>query len=75
MSDGPPLKGRAVLPLQLLGCLKLGRMILHLDNRQELTAAYKVLHNDGKCGRPLMKGICGWHFHSVQEASVRTERK
>lgn len=51
MSDGAPLKGKAALPLQLPGCLKLGRMILHLDNRQELTAAYRVLHNDGKCGQ------------------------
>lgn len=31
--------------------LKLGRMILHLDNRQALTAAYRVLHNNEKRGR------------------------
>lgn len=48
----PPLKGKAVLPLQLSDCLKLGRMILHLDNRQALTAAcYRVLHNNEKRGR------------------------
>lgn len=52
MSNGPPLEGKAVLPLQLPGCLKLGGMILHLDNRQALMAAcYKVLHNNGKRGR------------------------
>lgn len=48
----PRLKGKAVLPRQLSDCLKLRRMILHLDNRQALTAAcYRVLHNNGKRGR------------------------
>lgn len=51
MSNGPLRAGSAVFPLQLPGRLKLGRMIQYLDNRQELTAAYKVLRNDEKCGQ------------------------